>query len=468
LRRLRLQCERLAEILPSTRILPQEFSMMFRIGVSVVLLACWAALPGPASAEENAPPEGFTALFNGKDLSGWHGQPHFDPRKLEAMGEEERAQQIAAWTEDAKKHWSVENGELVNDGRGAYLTTDQEFGDIELWIDYKTVAKADSGIYLRGTPQVQIWDYTKEGGKWDRGADKGSGGLFNNSPDSPAKNPSVLADKPFGEWNRFRIIQVGERTSVWLNDQKVVDHARMENYWDRSGPLFRRGPIQLQTHGGEIRWKNIFVREIPPEEANEILAQEEKGFEPVFNGQDFTGWKGPLENYEVKDGALVCKPGKGGTIYTAEEYGDFVVRLEFKLPPGGNNGLAIRYPGSGNPAYAGMCELQVLDTEHPKYANLDPRQAHGSAYGMVPAHRGYLRPEGEWNYQQVTVQGPRVQVELNGTQILNADLSQVTEFMANSLHPGKDLKQGHFGFAGHSDPVQFRNIRIKQLSGEAE
>lgn len=438
--------------------------MMLRFRVFLPLLVGLTTLASAANAEKaNVPPEGFTALFNGQDLRGWHGQPHFDPRKLAAMSDEERQKQIAEWTEDAHKHWTVENGELVNDGHGAYLTTDQEFGDIELLIDYKTVAKADSGIYLRGTPQVQIWDYTKEGGKWDRGADKGSGGLFNNGPNSPGKNPSVLADKPFGEWNQFRIVQVGERTSVWLNGKKVVDNARMENYWDRASPLFRSGRIQLQTHGGEIRWKNIFVREIPPEEANEILAQDKAGFEPVFNGKDLTGWKGPLENYEVQDGAIVCKPGRGGVIYTADEYADFTVRLEFKLPPGGNNGLAIRYPGAGNPAYAGMCELQVLDSEHPKYARLDPRQYHGSAYGMAAAHRGYLRPVGEWNYQEVTVQGPRVKVELNGTRILDADLSQVTEFMANSPHPGKDLKQGHFGFAGHSDPVQFRNIRIKRL-----
>jgi hypothetical protein len=183
----------------------------------------------------------------------------------------------------------------------------------------------------------------------------------------------------------------------------------------------------------------------------------------VFNGENFEGWSGPVEEYEIVDGALACKPGRGGTIYTNEEYGDFVARLEFKLPPGGNNGLAIRYPGSGDTAYVGMCELQVLDSEHPKYAQLDPRQYHGSAYGMAAAARGYLRPTGEWNFQEVTVVGSRIQVELNGYLILDTDLSNVDQFMANSPHPGKDRKRGHFGFAGHSDPVQFRNIAIKSL-----
>ena len=185
---------------------------------------------GVRGAADPQPPKGFTALFNGRDLTGWHGMPDFDPYKLAAMPEAERKTRIDKWTEDAKKHWKVENGELINDGNGAFLTTEQDFGDIELLVEYKTIPKADSGIYLRATPQVQIWDYTKEGGKWALGADKGSGGLWNNSNGSPGKDPLVLADKPFGEWNSFRILMAGERVTVYLNDKLVVDCARLENY----------------------------------------------------------------------------------------------------------------------------------------------------------------------------------------------------------------------------------------------
>jgi hypothetical protein len=435
-----------------------------RLCRGLIPLAAFLAVAVRAPAADPQPPKGFTALFSGKDLSGWHGMPHFDPYKLAAMKPEERAAQLEKWTADATKHWRVENGELVNDGRGAYLTTDREFGDIELRIEYRTVPKADSGIYLRATPQIQIWDYTKEGGKWDRGADKGSGGLFNNSPGAPGRDPLVLADRPFGQWNSLRILQVGERTTVYLNDKRVVDHARMENYWNRKLPLLRKGPIQLQTHGGEIRWRNIYAREIPPAEANAMLRhQGTAGFADGFNGKDFTGWAGPIENYEVKDGAIVCKPKKGGNIYTQEEYADFVARVEYQLPPAGNNGLAIRYPGKGQPSYEAMCEIQILDDESPKYAKLDPRQYNGSVYGMVPAQRGYLRPVGEWNFMEVTVRGPTIQVELNGTHILDADLSKVTEFKDNRPHPGKDRTAGHFGFAGHNDAVAFRNIQIKRL-----
>jgi len=435
------------------------------------LMIVFAVLLSAAVAVRAAspdPPKGFTVLFNGNDLSGWHGMPHYDPYQLAALPEAERKGLIDRWTQDAKQHWKVDSGELVNDGNGAYLATDQQFGDIELLIEYKTVAKADSGIYLRATPQVQIWDYTKEGGKWDIGADKGSGGLWNNSPGAPGKDPLVLADKPFGEWNKFRILQVGERVTVWLNDKLVVDHARLENFWNRKLPLLKTAPILLQTHGGEIRWRNVFVREIPPEEASQILRRPgapraAAGFEEVFNGKDFSGWAGPVDQYEVKDGTIVCQPRKGGTIYTQAEYADFVARLEYKLPPGGNNGLAVRYPGQGDSAYVGMCEVQILDDDAATYARLDSRQYNGSAYGMVAVQRGYLRPTGQWNFMELTVRGPTLCVELNGTRVLDADLSKVTTFMANSAHPGKDRTSGHFGFCGHNDPVAFRSVEIKRL-----
>lgn len=443
-------------------------SLLTHLFLCVALATSLAAVTSNTNADEPQVPDGFKALFNGEDLNGWYGN---NPHQTVKAAADEREAKIAAQQEEFNQHWSVDDGELVNDGHGPYATTKEEFGDIEFHIDYKTVAKADSGIYLRGTPQVQIWDTTEAGGKWDRNADKGSGGLFNNTKTAPGQLPLVHADKPFGEWNKFRIRQLGSRTTVYLNDKLVVDSAIMENYWDkkRLTPLPARGPIHLQTHGGEIRWRNIALREVPADEANVLLRGDDKkhGFSAIFNGKDLSGWSGAVENYEVRDGAIVCKEGKGGNLYTTEEYADFIVRLEFKLPPGGNNGLAIRYPGEGQSAYTGMTELQILDDDAEKYAKLDPRQFHGSAYGIVPAHRGYLRPTGEWNYQEVTVQGSTIKVELNGSVILNADLSQVTEYKDDAPHPGKDLTSGHFGFAGHNDPVMFRNVAIKRLEAKA-
>lgn len=433
-------------------------------GLSAGLGAACLILAQTASAQVQ-PPAGFSALFNGHDLEGWRGGDTFDHRKLLTMTAEKRAEQIAKWTATMKPHWRAENNELINDGHGAYATTEKDYGDFELRLEYRTVAKADSGIYLRGVPQVQIWDFTEKE-KFSLGADKGSGGLWNNSPGAPGKDPLVLADKPFGEWNSFRILMVGARVTVWLNEKLVVDHALLENYYDRQTPIPAKGPIQLQTHGGEIRWRNVFLREIGAEEANRILQQQgQANFQPIFNDRDFTGWSGPVSEYEIKDGAICCRAGKGGTIYTTKQYRDFVARLEFKLPPGGNNGLAIRYPGKGDTAYEGMCELQVLDDAYEKATGqrIDPRQVHGSAYGMVGAQRGYQRPIGEWNFEEVTVKGSKIKVELNGTVILDCDLSQVTEFLDNKSHPGKDRTEGNFGFAGHNDPVCFRHIQLREL-----
>lgn len=436
------------------------FSMACALAVSLPFL------PGIACAgEPNVPPEGYTALFNGKDLTGWAGGSTFDPRKLAAMPEAERIAQVQKWTDSMKQHWRVEAGELINDGEGDYASTIEQYGDFELLAEYKTVAGADSGIYLRGCPQVQIWDHTDKE-KFSIGSDKGSGGLWNNSPGAPGKDPSDLADKPFGEWNSFHIIMTGSRVTVLLNEKMVVDYAIMENYFDSALPIPARGPIQLQTHGGEIRWRNIFIRPLSSAEANSVLRNHNtRGFYTMWNLADFQGWKGDLDSYEIKDGAIACRPGMGGTIYYVEEFTNFIARAEFRLPPGGNNGIAIRYPGEGDAAFAGMCEVQVLDDTAQQYAKLDPRQYCGSIYGVAPAVRGYLRPFGEWNFYEITVNGPTIKVELNGVPVSFADMSKVTPamLMGNYPHPGKDRTTGYFGFAGHNEPVAFRNLSVKKL-----
>jgi hypothetical protein len=411
-----------------------------------------------------SPPKGFSALFNGKNLDGWWGLKTEDPEKWMALSAEKFKAKWEASQIDIKRHWRVENGVLINDGHGLFLSTEKNYQDFELNLEYKTVAGADSGIYLRGVPQVQIWDTTKEGGKWKLGADKGSGGLWNNGRSGTwGRDPLQHADKPFGQWNQFNIVMKGNIVTIRLNDKLVVHRAPLINYWDRKTPLNKRkpliekGPIQLQTHGGEISWRNIYIKELKP------ACCDPEDFHSVFNGKNFDGWKGALQNYQVTNGSIQCKKGKGGTIYTEKKYDDFIVDFEFLLPPGGNNGLAIRYPGKGNPAYDGMCELQVLDSNHDRYAKLDPRQHHGSAYGISAAKKGSLKSTGEWNKQRVTIEGSTIVVILNDQLILDTDLSKVSSFMANKKHKGISLKEGHFGFAGHSDPVSFRNIRIKRI-----
>ena len=405
------------------------------------------------SIAQNIPPEGFKALFNGKDLKGWFGHGTKDPRTLWKMSPEELKKHQKETLKDINAHWSVKDGELINDGKGLYLTTKKDYKDFELLLEYKTVPKADSGIYLRGVPQVQIWDPTEEA-KWKIGADKGSGGLWNNSKGAPGKDPLKRMDKPFGEWNKFHIIMIGERVTVYLNNEKVVDNVVMENFFDRKIPIFEKGPIQLQTHGGEIRWKNIFIRE--------ITSDNDKGYQTLFNGKDLSGWHGAVNNYEVVDGSIMCKKGKGGTLYAKEEYGDFSFRFEFQLPPGGNNGIAVRSPGKGDPAWEAY-EIQVLDDTAKKYAKLQPYQFHGSVYGLAPAQRGALLPVGEWNKQEITFKGSKIRVTLNETTILHQDISKIDLTKVKKVPKGVNRSKGFIGFAGHSDPVKFRNVRIKSL-----
>lgn len=436
------------------------------LALTGLFAACAASPSGPIGFDDITEPK-LVPLWNGKDLSGWHGQRHFDPYKLESMPAADRAK-MRAEDDASLSHWKVDQGELVNDGEGAYLTTDKDYGDIDLRLDYKTVALADSGIYLRGTPQVQIWDTTEKGGKWNLGADKGSGGLWNNEAKGAwngqqnARMPLVLADKPFGEWNSLRIVQVGERTSVWLNGKLVVDWAVMENFWNRALPLRARGPIQLQTHGGEIRFRNLMVHELSAAEADaELLAHSGQGFVSVFDGKTLAGWQGDAASYEVVDGAIRCKKGAGGNLFTKESYSNYVVRLRFKLPPGGNNGLAIHYSGKGDAAYDAV-EIQVLDDGHPMYKDLKPYQVHGSLYSLVAAHRGFLRPQGEWNYEEVVVRGSRMTVTLNGTIITDADAAKAKP-QSSQPHPGQTRTSGFFGFCGHNDPVEFKDIAIRKL-----
>jgi hypothetical protein len=231
--------------------------------LTVASIACFQS----TLSAEPAAPEGFRALFNGKDLTGWYG---WNPHSTVKLQGDKLSEALKTQRNDFTSHWRVDNEELLNVGTGPYACTEEQFGDIELLIDYKTVPKADSGIYLRGTPQVQIWDWNQifNPQKPDRRPHLGSGGLFNNTPNAPGRDPLLLADNPFGEWNHFRIKQVASKTWVWLNGKIVVDGAVMENFWNREEPLPPTGPIMLQTHGGEIRWKNIYVREITNTERN--------------------------------------------------------------------------------------------------------------------------------------------------------------------------------------------------------
>ena len=651
------------------------------IGRSLLLLALLAAASFAPLAKAAAvePPAGYASLFNGRDLNGWRGRPHLDPAKDAEGAPDERARRQAGWDADMAEHWKVENGVIVNDGKGVFLTTDRDYGDFEMLLEWMLPAAcADSGIYLRGNPQVQIWDPACER-DFKHGCQKGSGGLWNNPAESPGRFPLVKADRPIGEWNATRIRMQGDRVTVELNGQVVVDDQPLANYFQKGQPLPERGPIQIQTHGAPMHVRNVFVRELgtfdlstpgwrnlgeqdftnvntspdtwtwtadgvrctgspvgvirtkqpftnfemalewrhlsdggnsgvflwSPLEVLESIkpgqlppggievqvldhgytAQYEKssgkkadwfttdgdvfpvgsssmkpfspvapqgsrsfpksrhsrgtpewnhyfiravdgevrlwvnghevsggsdckpatgylcleseggpvefrrlkirpiettsmqapaaassaavepGFVPLFDGKSLTGWQGDVAGYEAVEGQIRSKKGAGGNLLTTGEYGDFILRFDFRLTPGANNGLGIRAPREGNAAFVGM-ELQILDDGHPKYADLQPWQVHGSIYGVVAATRGCLRPVGEWNSEEVTVRGSTVKVVVNGKTIVDADVAPFRDGKPTpdgKPHPGLSRTTGHVGFLGHGDEVHFRNLRIQPL-----
>ncbi|MRR21229.1 DUF1080 domain-containing protein, partial [bacterium] len=353
-----------------------------------------------AVAALNLPEEEvFEPMFNGKDLSGWQGLVG-NPLTRATM----KPKELAARQKEADKkmleNWSVRDGMIWFTGKGDNLCSVKEYGDFEMYVDWRITKAGDSGIYLRGSPQVQIWDTARS----DAGAQVGSGGLYNNQQNPSA--PLKVADNPVGEWNTFRILMKGDRVWVWLNGEPVVDNVIMENYWDRSIPIFKKGSIELQAHGTDLAFRDIYVREIKSSEYNLTDKEKEAGFVSLFNGSNLDGWVGNKVSYTVEDGMIVIKPGNdsGGNLYTEREYSDFIFRFEFQLTPGANNGLGVRAPLEGDAAYVGM-EIQILDNSASIYADLEQYQYHGSVYGVIPARRGFLRPVGEWNYEEVILQG---------------------------------------------------------------
>jgi hypothetical protein len=215
-------------------------------GLVLFLAACTV---GGLQAADNTPPPGFVALFNGRDLTGWKGLVASPPARA-AMTPERLAKEQEKADESMRAHWKAVDGVLVFDGKGQSLCTAKDYADFEFLVDWKIEPKGDSGIYLRGTPQVQIWENPV-----------GSGGLYNNQK-NPSK-PLKVADRPIREWNSFRIRMIGEKVSVWLNGELVVDDVVLENYWERDKPIYPSGQIELQNHGNTLYFKNIYVRELP-------------------------------------------------------------------------------------------------------------------------------------------------------------------------------------------------------------
>ncbi len=396
------------------------------------------------AAGMNNPPEGFRTLFNGRNLNGWKGLVE-NPVVRAKMDLTQFAAAQARADSSMRAHWSVVEGILTFDGKGENICTSRDYGDFEMLVDWKIEKNGDSGIYLRGSPQVQIWDPAQ----WP----EGSGGLYNNQK-NPAK-PTQRADKPIGEWNTFRIRMIGERVTVYLNEVLVVDSVIMENYWDRSIPIFAAGQIELQSHSTPLYFRNVFIREFPQKKT--LFAGS------LFNGKDLTGWKiidGKEGNWGVQDGILFTSGEGGGWLSTDREYDNFQLDLDFRVVTGGNSGVFLRSPREGDPAYTGM-EIQVLDDYAPEYAKLNQWQYCGSIYGVQAPSVRATKKAGEWEHYTIIANGPHITITLNDQLIVDADL--ISHMDKESTHPGLKRRSGFIGLQCHTSRVEYRNITIKEL-----
>jgi len=319
------------------------------------------------------------------------------------------------------------------------------YGDFELLLEWKIERDGDSGIYLRGTPQVQIWDPNEH--------PEGSGGLFNN--EKGLNKPLLRADNPVGKWNSFRIIMRGEKVTVYLNDSLVVDNVVMENYWQREKAIYPTGPVELQAHQTPLYFRNIFIKELPPEE--QLFAGD------LFNGKDLSGWQiigGDEGSWKVKDGVLFTEGEGGGWLSTIREFGNFILEMEFRVPPAGNSGVFIRAPHQGDPAYSGM-EIQVLDDYAEKYSDLKPWQYTGSIYGIMPPAIRASKKANQWQKMEILCNGPKIEVMLNGQLIIDANL--IDHMNKEREHPGLKRRKGFIGLQNHSSKIEYRNIYIEEL-----
>jgi len=416
---------------------------------------CSANKPGGL----NKPPKGFAALFNGKDLTGWRGLVA-NPKARMEMEATELAKAQAEADKLMREHWSVEDGVLVFDGKGSHLCTIKDYRDFEMYVDWKIPRNGDSGIYLRGSPQVQIWDpFTGTAG----GHEKGSGGLYNNQKNPSA--PTVRADNPIGEWNTFYIKMVGERVTVDLNGKRVADNVVLENYWEPDRPIYPCDQIEIQAHGSRLDCRNIFLREIPrrPDAATQQRLQAAK-WRNLLGGKDLEGWEvvdGKPEAWVAEERVLATTGNEGGWLSTDREYADFQLELEFRVPPGGNSGVFLRAPRGGNPAFAGM-EIQILDDYADQYANLKAYQYCGSLYATEPARPRAAKPAGEWQKMEILCVGRRVMVRVNGALVVDANLDDYAKLFEG--HPGLRRAKGYIGLQSHGSRLEFRKIRIKDLT----
>ena len=406
---------------------------------ALVFLTAFLMLGVSSAAAAEKADDGFVPLFNGKDLAGWQG---------------------------ATDSYEVKDNVLISK-KGAHgaLFTDKEYGNFVLELEFRNEPGGNNGVGLRTTLQgepafesmeIQILDDEHPSYK-DLKPVQFTGAVYGVAA------PKRGHLKPAWEWNKMVIVADGPRIKVTLNGTQItdVDLAKVgpkEIHGHKlTGLLRAKGYLALCGHNQYTEFRNIRIKELPAEK------EKQEGFASIFDGKTLEGWAGSLQGYAVEDGAIICKEDGGGYLYTKKEYANFALRFEFKLPPAGNNGIALRAPVEGNAAYVGM-ECQVLDDSADVYKNIEPYQHHGSIYGIFPAKQGSLNPVGQWNSEEIVCDGTKIKVTVNGKVIIDNDLDTTRNGTVDGKdHPGRLRKSGHLGLLGHGSRVEFRNLRVKEL-----
>lgn len=411
--------------------------------LAAMLLLCSSA---PATAGDGE--DGFSPLFNGKDLAGWQG---------------------------ATNAYFVKDGVLISKKEThGDLFTAKEYSNFILRLEFRNEPSGNNGIGLRvpleGTPaytgmEIQLLDDEHPNYK-DLEPAQFTGSVYGAVA---AKRGHV---KPAWQWNVMEIVADGPHIKVTLNGAVITDAdlstlGPKEIHGQKLAGLLRpKGYIALSGHNQHTEFRNVQIKELPNSKTVDAAADspagDEEGFVSLFDGKTLAGWQGDVQGYAAENGILVCTK-QGGRLNTEKEYADFVFRFDFKLEPGSNNGVILRAPPTGDGAYVGM-ECQILDDPSPLYKDIAPYQHHGSIYGIFPAKPGFLKPAGEWNSEEIVCDGTKIKVTLNGTVIVDGDLETVKDgTMDGKDHPGRFRPSGVLGFGGHGCRVEFRNLRIKEL-----
>ena len=404
------------------------------------------------------PADGF-AVLPADGLAGWTAVA-VNPAEAKRLPARQVAKLRKAAGEAVAANWGAADGLLEFAAETpATIGTEKEYENFELWIEWRS--EGEAGMAVRSMPLIRL------GGAAGTGLADG-------------KAARTVADNAPGTWNTLYVKVVDDRITLVENGVKVAENAVMTNLCAPGEPVYAQGRIELAGQGALVAFRNLWINELPSTPVFSLPADEAAaGYEVLFDGRSLYKWTGNTTNYVPLDGTIdvTATYGGSGNLYTVGEYGDFILRFEFRfLTEGVNNGIGIRTPMGVDAAFHGM-EIQILDHDAPIYKDISDYQQHGSVYGVIAADRVKFGELGEWNTEEIRAVGDRITVTVNGRVILDGNIreacrghnvsedgSKVNPYTVDHRnHPGLFNKSGHIGLLGHGAGIQFRNLRVLDL-----